>query len=345
MTKWPPRANPHLFGHDEAERDWLRQLDGGKLAHGWILAGAKGIGKATLAFRLARHLLATGDETIARRIATGAHPDLLVIEPEWNEKKGEQGRVITAEQARGVSQFLSLKPAESAWRVVIIDATDAMNTAAANAILKILEEPPPQTALFLISHNPGMLLPTIRSRCAMLKLMPLKTDDFNEVMRVVADPDMDYRRRAALYVLSAGSPGLAAQMEEQGAIETYGQILDILATLPSPDTAKIHAFAESLGGAQGHAPFEMFMRLALVLLERLSKTAASIAVTLILPQEQEILPKLAAFHGPGIWALKWQQAQEQFSLVQARHLDTKQNVIVFFHSIASNDGFMLGFAA
>lgn len=338
MSDLTPRTNEQLFGHGDAEAGWLRQRETGKLAHGWIIAGPKGIGKATLAFRLTRQLLSG-----AHRIATGAHADLLVVEPEWNEKKDEPGTVITVEQAREVARFLSLTPADGEWRVVIIDSADALNNAAANAILKILEEPPPQTVLLLISHNPGRLLPTIRSRAAMLKLTPLASEDFNDVMRLL-HPEMDYQRRAALYALSCGSPGMAAEMEEQGALDIYAAMLDIVSALPAPDAAKIHAFCDPLGGAQGHAPFQMFTRLALVLFERLGKTAAGLPLSTVVAEEKEILQKLAPLHTPGGWAVKWQQALEQLSLAEARHLDTRQVAIVFFHSIADNESMLLASA-
>src|SRR5690348_15486648 len=141
MVDLTPRTNTELFGHEQAEQLLLRDLAQGKLAHGWIIGGQKGIGKATLAYRFARKLLGD-DESTMRRIAAGSHADLLVIEPEFDSKKGEYARDITVEQARGIAQFLSLTAGESQWRVVIIDTVDALNVNGANAILKILEEPP-----------------------------------------------------------------------------------------------------------------------------------------------------------------------------------------------------------
>lgn len=318
-----PRTNTELFGHEEAEQRWLESTASGRLAHGWILSGGRGIGKATLAYRFARHLL----NAPGHRIATGAHADLLVVEPAFDEKKGEAASSISVEQAREVAKFLSLTPAESAWRVVIIDSIDQMGVSAANAILKILEEPPPQAVLLLISHNPAMLLPTIRSRCAMLKLKPLSAEDFRRAMRHL-HPDMDGETLAVLEMLSGGSPGLAAQYEGEGAAELYGQMLDI-ASLPSPDPLKIHAFAEQFGGG-AHGRFRLFCDLSLLLISRACKGEE---------------PTLSRLHAPGVWAARWQQVAEQFSLAKSRHLDYKQVVILFFHSLTTEEAFSLGTAA
>jgi DNA polymerase-3 subunit delta' len=325
-----PKNNPHLFGHESAEARWQQDMDSGKLAHGWIISGSKGIGKATFAYKIARMML--GD---SGRIASGAHSDLLVVEPEFDEKKGEQKSSISVEQARGIAEFLSLTPGEGAWRVVIIDSVDQLNPAGANAILKILEEPPPQALLLLISHNPGMLLPTIRSRAAMLKLAPLSDKDFDKAMTALK-PDLEPEKLQALRALSGGSPGLAAEYAGQGAPELYDQMLDVLTTLPALDTGKVHTFAEQFGGPGTHAQFKLFSELALCVFARVTKTASGLPVEAI-ANEGSVLEKLAALHPPAVWAAKWQQAQDQFSLAAARHLDYKQVAIVFFHSVMDKE--------
>lgn len=349
MTELTAKTNPYLLGHDAATAYWQQAAESGKLAHGWIIAGPKGIGKATLAYRIARAMLSgrpdlPPDHSVFHRVASGAHSDLLVVEPEFDEKKGEAAQTISVEQAREIGEFLSLTPGESQWRVVIVDTADLMGTAAANAILKILEEPPPQALLLLVSHHPAALLPTIRSRCAMLRLKPLAENDFGRALQYLY-PDMDERRRGALYVLSAGAPGMASEYEEQGALDLYRQLLSLLSALPALDTGQVHAFADQMTGGQTHARFKLFIQLVLTLFERASKTAAGIPVPAITEGEQAILAKLAALHPPTLWALKWQQAFEQLSLAQARHLDYRQVIIVFFHSIADSQGFVLSSAA
>lgn len=324
MTELSPKTNTELFGHEAAEAGLARDLAAGKLAHGILIGGPEGIGKATLAYRLARLLLPGGE----RRIAAGSHTDLLVVEKLWDAKKEQFANEISVEQARGIAQFLSLTPGEGQWRVVIIDPVDALNTAGSNAILKILEEPPPQAVLLLISHNPGRLLPTIRSRCRLLKLAPLSPEDFRRAMRLVA-PQAD---ADALGPLSGNAPGLAARLEGQGALAMYGDMLALLADAPALDAAKIHAFAERFGSG-AHEEWKLLKRLALFLFER----AAMPGAKPILREEGPVLERLAALHPPHEWAKKWQRALEQFSLAQARHLDYKQLAIVFFHEIMEKE--------
>jgi len=344
-----PRTNTELFGHDDAEALLMRDFASGKLAHGWIISGPKGIGKATLAYRFARALLSSpslslppnGRGNIARRIAANSHADLLVVEPLHDEKKEEPAREISVDQAREIARFLSLTPGEGLWRIVIVDSADALNVNAANAILKILEEPPPQAVLLLISHNPGRLLPTIRSRCRILRLRPLAAAQFSAIMRHIA-PDIDAGELAALAQLSSYSPGIALEMREQGAVETYGKMLELLSPLPHLDTLKIHAFADRMTAGQAHANWQLWIRLMLCLLERVARQSSGMEPEFMSGDESAVLRKLAALHPAPVWAAKWQQCADQFSLAERLHLDYKQVIITFFHSIVSREVLVAG---
>ncbi|NBX04404.1 MAG: AAA family ATPase [Alphaproteobacteria bacterium] len=166
MTENPiiPKSNPTLLGHETQLSSLWADYESGKLAHGWLISGPRGIGKATLAYHFARGLLSgelemDDSNPIFQRILADSHTDFRVIEPEYDPKKEEFAREISVEQAREIAQFMRLTPGESNWRVVIVDSIDQLNVNAANAILKILEEPPAQAILMLISHNPGKLLP------------------------------------------------------------------------------------------------------------------------------------------------------------------------------------------
>lgn len=351
MAELTPRTNPRLIGHDAAEALLLQDFTAGKLAHGWIISGPRGIGKATLAYRFARSLLAGEHPADLRpghpvwlRMAAGSHADLLVIEPLYNARKEEFARDITVTQAREIEKFLSLTPGEGQWRVVIIDPADALNANAANAILKILEEPPPQAILLLISHNPGRLLPTIRSRCRQLRLSPLNYEQFAAVMRHV-EPDIGGSVLGALAQLSGLSPGDALELHAQQAIALYGQLLEPLQTLPEMDLLKVHAFADALTTGQVHTNWQIFTRLALTLFERITYVAGGMEIDPVSESEEEVLNRLSALHPAAVWAAKWQQVADQFLLAERLHLDYKQLIIIFFHSIAGREEWQIGAAA
>jgi DNA polymerase-3 subunit delta' len=204
-----PAENYACVGHDAAEAALAEALTGGRMHHAWLIAGPKGVGKATLAFRAARVALGArvigprpldveASDPIARRIAAGAHADFVLLERRLNER-GKLRRDISAEEARAVSGFFALAPAEGGRRVAIVDAVDDLNRFAANALLKILEEPPDKSFLMLICHAPGAALATIRSRCRRLDLRPLSASQ----MAALVDADAETLR------LAGGRPGRA----------------------------------------------------------------------------------------------------------------------------------------
>jgi len=215
-----PREQRKFFGHDAAKARIMEGFTAGKLHHAWMLSGPEGIGKATMAYRIARDVLAGGtpanpvpddNDPVFRQVAAGAHPDLFVARRPWDHKAKRLKRDIDAETVRAISRFFSQTSASNGWRICIVDNADEMNRTAANALLKILEEPPNRGLFLLISHAPGRLLPTIRSRCMKLDLQPLGRTAFDRVVDAnagdTAVPSGD--ERDALYALAQGSPGQA----------------------------------------------------------------------------------------------------------------------------------------
>jgi DNA polymerase-3 subunit delta' len=214
-----PRETYGYVGHDAEEAALAEALRGGRMHHAWMLTGPKGLGKATLAYRFARVALGAqaggarplqvdAEDSIARKIAAQAHPDLFILRRGLNDR-GRPRREISVDEARELGQFFSLAPSQGGMRVAIIDAVDDLNRNAANAILKTLEEPPARSVLLLVTHAPGAVLPTIRSRCRRLPLRPLTDAQVRQALGGEANE--------SIVRLAKGRPGRAIAWHVQGA--------------------------------------------------------------------------------------------------------------------------------
>ena len=260
-----PRENSSLIGHSAAEAQLLDALRGGRLHHAWLMTGAEGVGKATLAYRFARRLLAGGSATLQmgaeepafRRVAAGTHADLLTVEREWDDKKKRMKKSIAAETVRGIPGFLHLTPAEGGWRVVIVDGAEDVNPQSANALLKVLEEPPARAVLILVCSAAGRLLPTIRSRCRHLALAPLAEADMERVLTAYL-PEMAAGDRTSLAAMAEGSPGRALALAEEGGLKLAAMVGEILDIAPDLPLLRGYEMSDSL---RDQAPFETFMSL------------------------------------------------------------------------------------
>src|SRR6266481_2420199 len=260
-----PRANPDLVGHESTERELRRLDEAGRLPHAILLSGRRGIGKATFAFRLARFLLAKSAGTSAdmfgdavesglaidphsavfHRVASGGHADLLTVERAYDPRRHRLRSEIVVEDTRAIAGFFRLTAAEEGWRIVIVDGAEEMNRNAANALLKILEEPPRRALLLLVSHSPGRLLPTVRSRCRRFPLAPLPKATVTELLARYR-PELDPAAAAAVTALAEGSIGRALDLTAAGGVELYRAVLALLARERGIDPAALHAFADRL---------------------------------------------------------------------------------------------------
>ncbi len=255
-----PRANPTLIGHQAAEAALLGALRGGRMHHAWMITGPDGVGKATLAFRFARRLLAGPGDTLElapehpvfRRVAAGAHADLFTLQ----RTMGSDGKKLRAEigvdDVRAANAFLRLTPAEGGWRVVIVDRADELNCNAANALLKILEEPPARALLLLVCASPGRLPVTLRSRCRRLPLHPLSEEDMTRLLATYL-PGVAEEERDRLAALAEGSPGRALLLRDAEGVALAGLVDEVLAGLPDlPDGG--WGVADRLGRGRGRSP-------------------------------------------------------------------------------------------
>ena len=258
-----PRENPVLFGHSAAEAEFVAALETGRMHHAWLLTGPAGVGKATLAYRLARRLLSPARDPndpgnpVFRRLAHGSHADVLTIEREMDEKRKRMKGEVGIDQVRDVTGFLHLTSAEAGWRVVVVDGVETLNRNAANALLKVLEEPPRQAILLLTAAAPGRLLPTIRSRCRRLKLDPLSAAEMEGALAHLL-PEIDGEARRELAKTANGAPGRAVALAEEGAFALAALAREALDARRLPIT-RMHALAEQ--ATRTESGFATFMGL------------------------------------------------------------------------------------
>lgn len=302
-----PREAAALYGQDDAERRFLDAWAGGRLHHAWLLRGPAGIGKATLAYRIARALIAeaSGDaggglfgepeppaapatleapegDPVRARIVARSEPRLFVLRRTPNpdatgEAKTRLRTQIAVDDVRRLRQFLGLTAADGGWRVVLIDPADEMNRSSANALLKYLEEPPARCMFLLISHSPAALLPTIRSRCRTLDLRPLGPDD---LARALADAGAEVPRghETALAELSAGSAGQALRLVAGDGVPLYGRIVALLDGGRTVARGPMTELAEQCSGRKNAEFYRLVLQLMQVLVARLARAAATGAV-------------------------------------------------------------------
>ncbi len=294
-----PRDAFALEGAQAQEQAFLDALERGRLHHAWLLTGPEGVGKATFAFRAARRLLgATPDanfgrlgarmtDPVVRQVSARSHPDLLVLERYTED--GKPRKVIPVDEARQLGAFFSQTPATAPYRVAIVDAADDLNVNAANAILKTLEEPPPRGVLLLVSHAPGRLLPTIRSRCRRLAFTAPGeeiTAGFLET-RTSLSPEQAHR----LARMAGGAPGLALRLAAADALKADDEAHEILRSLPRLDDGALLALADSFRGPEGQGRFNL-------LIERIMDQIRTMAVN-------------QATGGGGVGLDRWVQAWER----------------------------------
>ncbi len=325
-----PRETAHLFGHAAAEAAFLDAYNAGRLHHAWLITGPRGVGKATLAWKIARFLLATPpageaglfgeapaptsldidpEHPVARRSRALAEPGLMLIRRSPNETTGKMSDVIRGEDVRRLQGFFGLTATDNGRRVVIIDAADEMNPTAANALLKLLEEPPAGAVLLLVSHQPSRLLPTIRSRCRTLRLDPLGPADLAAALDAAEAPAGP--ETAALAELAGGSVGEALRLALLDGLAAYGEIVAIFADAPRYDRPRAIALANSAAGAANAARFDLLLRLVGMFLARLARTGAGHPPAAeAAPGEAALLARLAPDPSAG---RRWAQLQQELS--------------------------------
>ncbi len=343
-----PRESVRFFGNSAAETELLDAARSGRIHHAWLLTGAQGIGKATLAYRFARFLLAKpspgdaeragdlalpADNSVFRQVAHQAHPNLLVLRRPWQTQRKRHASAITVDEVRRLRPFLGQTAAAGTWRIVIVDSADDLNINAVNALLKSLEEPPAACVFLLVSAMPGRLPVTVRSRCRTLRLQPLAADDLqNAVAEAGAGGASDGSEDISQCLkLAQGSPGSALRFLAGGGGELYRQITGFMEQMPDCDHGKLHGLADTLAAPGANDRYELFFTLLEGLVARLVRQAAMGAGAL--GEEVRLSAQLISAGSLAQWAGLWETLQRAKAEADALNLDRKALVLSTFFQI------------
>ena len=348
-----PRETTRLFGQAAAEQGFLAAWAEDRMHHAWLLRGPRGIGKATLAYRIARALIADGPGIgdaggifgsttpasldppdgcpVATRIQAQSEPRLAVLRRSVNDKTGRLRSQIAIDDVRAIRRFLSLSAADGGWRAVIVDPADEMNRPSANALLKVLEEPPARTALLLVAHSPAALLPTIRSRCRTLDLRPLGPSDLSAALAHAGAP-VAVTDAGPLALLAGGSVGEALRLSAGGGVSTYGRLIAIFDDGKGVQRSGMMSLADTVAGRGAEAAYEQVAWLTLTLIGRLARQAAiGSSDAEAGPGEAALMAKIARNQAQAaLWAEAAARIGASISHARAVNLDPGQTIIDTF---------------
>ncbi|MBM3507394.1 MAG: DNA polymerase III subunit delta' [Alphaproteobacteria bacterium] len=338
-----PRHTTEVIGHASAEAEIARAWQSGSMPHAWLLSGPRGIGKATLSYRIARAVLAQSpggaalfgpaepgplrdvapDHPVFRRVAEQAHPDLCVVQTTVNPKTGRLREEIVVEDARAAIEFFNLTPAEGGWRVAIVDAADELNEESANSLLKVIEEPPQRGLILLVTHRPGFVLPTIRSRCRALRMKPLEADDVAKVL-AAKWPELPAEDMPALIAMAEGSPGRAIALAQSDGVGFYRDFVRWMGNLPNVDVALMHKVADRLARREFGAGYRVLAGLPEWGLVRAVRNGAGLPPAAeVVPGEVEVFGRVVRRRNLEHWVGVWEKVSQLLAQGIALNLDRK----------------------
>ncbi|MEM9106959.1 MAG: DNA polymerase III subunit delta' [Pseudomonadota bacterium] len=327
-----PARNVRLFGHVETTQFLAETYRAGHLHHALLLEGAEGIGKATLAFRFAYHMLTHPDAAdaplaivdpdldspVLRQTASGASHNLLHLTRPVDPRSGRVKSAITVDEVRRAGHFLSQTSGTGNWRIVVIDPADDMNRSAANAILKILEEPPARTVFFVLSHAPGKLLPTIRSRCMPIRLSPLDPAAMKSGLEHLGLSDgQDQAVLDAVVAQAGGSLSNAILLLRYGGLEIAESVEGILKDGPDKSRQSVHSLADTLTARDREMAYRFFV-------EYISKWVSDRAMSAAADSDLTLAED---------WARLSSEFENGFAVADGYNLDRKQLVLSTFSSL------------
>lgn len=345
-----PRDNANLLGLEVAEKALFDAFMSGKMHHAWIISGQKGIGKATLAYKFAQFILEhktpenvslAGIEALepnlsaisARQVRARSHPSLFVLKRAYNDKTKKYGQNINIENVRRAEQFLNKTVEKNGWRVVIIDSADDLNNNSANALLKSVEEPPKNTIFLIVSSLPAKLLPTIRSRCRMLKLPDLSDQTIGQLLQF-HNVEVNAEQRDIILFLGQGSFARTLEVIDVDGLEIYKKMLGLLYQIPRISREDIHKFGGELALKAVESKFIFFTEQYLAIISRLIKfisLGADADKHLALPSaEIKLFNHLKSHFTLDALFNLWESSEQKFRINAAFNMDKKQSIITEF---------------
>lgn len=337
-----PRMASSLFGQQSAEASFLQAVGSGRLHHAWLVSGPRGVGKATLAWRIARYLLAgSRRQTLELDPSTNlfqqtkalVFPGLLLCRRAWDPRAKKLKKEITIEDVRTLKASLLLSAPDGGARVVIIDSVDDMNFAAANALLKVLEEPPDRTILLLVSHRPAGLLPTIRSRCRVLRCNPLSETDLKMALAAANHRPTD-DEFSSLSILSRGSVSAAIDLASGQGVAVYSELTKLMTTMPSLERSKALRLADSCRGTENLENTRLMVRLLETALARVASAGADAPSRLVCESEAALFARFGrCLPQAQIWADNAATIVGDAESAIAVNLDPAQVMFDTFHKL------------
>ncbi len=353
-----PRLSNFFVGHGNCEKKLVNLINSGAMPHALIFAGPQGIGKSTFAFRAARCLFKNGttdsaqdslfgsdapaevtsltvaqDDPVFTKVASGGHPDLLVIERPMDVRKNTQKAHVDVDTARKVAPFLRMTSADGGWRVVIIDDADTMNRNAQNALLKILEEPPSNTVLMLVCHRLGAMIPTIRSRCRVLHFNPLDEAELDALMTRQVGASLSTQDKQIVRFLSQGSMSKTQQLIDNGGIEMAHKVLGMMESWPNFNFVDVHHLADQSGRAGQESNFDTIESVFKTVFETLVFAKAKGEGSLTDLLSNNVFSTLLNHYSLEGLTEICDKLREHFATARFSNLDKRQAVLGAFHII------------
>ena len=259
-----PRHTKILYGHKASQLDFLDAFNTNRLHHAWMISGPRGIGKATLGYKISKFILSQNqsselinnelqntldipfDHPVSKRIDALGEPNLYLVRRIWDEKLKKFKQNITVDEIRKLKNFFNMSATDGGWRVAIIDSADEMNNSAANALLKILEEPPKRVLILLITHQPLRLMPTIRSRCRSLTCKSLSSEDLTKALEQLEIGDVYNNEQ--INILANGSVGSSVELTSNDGIEIYNSFIQLAGQIPQLNRQLVQSIADACTG-------------------------------------------------------------------------------------------------